>query len=416
MNKASSKFEIVKEYDNGIDSLCTINSINEGYNEIQQNRNRNCEIEFIFPDNVEITETVYLYYELENFYQNHRRYVVSKSDDQLTDSLSFNSDSEEYSDELTDCTPDSTLFRTIGDVSYIEYPCGLIAQSYFNDGIQLKSYIREDSFNITWVNTIPLTTNSQDENSDSFEPILSLNKNEISLKYDSENMFMNPTIEDNYPHYETFEYLWQTYDQFSCYNITNPYQRLECVNWNDFVRTSNSLQTDLDENIQISGQGCAQLCIDEDDAIIVNEGGILPPDSFITPLSQYGLRDENFIVWMRTAAFSTFRKLYAKIDITVENELTLDDSFNLDDIAFKKGDKLQIKIVPNFLVADFGKKKLILSTYSPLTSNYYGLGIAYLSFGIVGIVVGICVTIKMKFKPRKLGDPSYLLQANQLQE
>jgi len=61
---------------------------------------------------------VYVYYKLTNFYQNHRRYVKSRSDPQLSgDDIS----------SVSSCDP--------VDVSSGQplYPCGLIANSVFND-------------------------------------------------------------------------------------------------------------------------------------------------------------------------------------------------------------------------------------------------------------------------------------------
>ncbi|KAL0049495.1 hypothetical protein WJX82_003650 [Trebouxia sp. C0006] len=66
---------------------------------------------------------IYLYYELDNYYQNHRRYVKSRSDSQLRgtgDNLSSTSD----------CDPEQVLQA---DTSKLIMPCGLIAWSYFND-------------------------------------------------------------------------------------------------------------------------------------------------------------------------------------------------------------------------------------------------------------------------------------------
>jgi hypothetical protein len=64
---------------------------------------------------------VYVYYQLENFYQNHRRYVKSRSSDQLqgTSGISNN-------DLKSDCDP---LYQ---NGSLTLSPCGLIANSLFN--------------------------------------------------------------------------------------------------------------------------------------------------------------------------------------------------------------------------------------------------------------------------------------------
>ncbi|EMG50124.1 CDC50 Cell division control protein 50 [Candida maltosa Xu316] len=70
---------------------------------------------------------IFLYYKLTNFYQNHRKYVESYDLDQLRgQALS--------SDDTTDnCKP--LKHRTYKGEQKLIYPCGLIANSYFNDTI-----------------------------------------------------------------------------------------------------------------------------------------------------------------------------------------------------------------------------------------------------------------------------------------
>ncbi|CAK5081802.1 unnamed protein product [Meloidogyne enterolobii] len=65
---------------------------------------------------------VYFYYELENYYQNHRRYMRSRNDLQMLGRL----------DEVSDCSPFDYL-----DGTKIA-PCGAIANSMFNDTFTLK--------------------------------------------------------------------------------------------------------------------------------------------------------------------------------------------------------------------------------------------------------------------------------------
>lgn len=66
---------------------------------------------------------VFLYYELEDFYQNHRRYVKSRSDEQLIGE-------NPSAGSLDDCEP--ILFLN-GSRENIINPCGLSAWSFFND-------------------------------------------------------------------------------------------------------------------------------------------------------------------------------------------------------------------------------------------------------------------------------------------
>ena len=75
-----------------------------------------------------------MYYQIDNFYQNHRRYVKSRDDDQLKGKI-------KTVDQLSNCDP----IRTIGDLGFKDVtnlngdklnndepanPCGLIARSY----------------------------------------------------------------------------------------------------------------------------------------------------------------------------------------------------------------------------------------------------------------------------------------------
>lgn len=87
-----------------------------------------------------IVAPVYVYYQLDNFYQNHRRYVKSRSFQQLQGTYLT-------TDKLADCDPiiknrdlgpqitkyaDNTTF-TNADLDLPAMPCGLVAKSLFND-------------------------------------------------------------------------------------------------------------------------------------------------------------------------------------------------------------------------------------------------------------------------------------------
>ncbi|KAF7723054.1 hypothetical protein EC973_002388 [Apophysomyces ossiformis] len=81
---------------------------------------RRCILDFTVPKTMQ--GPVFMYYRLTNFYQNHRQYIKSFDADQLAGrpvSLSTSSAS---------CAP---LAAT--DTGHVVYPCGLIANSMFND-------------------------------------------------------------------------------------------------------------------------------------------------------------------------------------------------------------------------------------------------------------------------------------------
>ncbi|KAG2184655.1 hypothetical protein INT43_000568 [Umbelopsis isabellina] len=79
-----------------------------------------CTIEFTIP--TQLNSPIYLYYRLTNFYQNHRKYVKSLSNNQLKGSVIGSPEAG------TSCTQMST-----DPSGKVYYPCGLIANSVFND-------------------------------------------------------------------------------------------------------------------------------------------------------------------------------------------------------------------------------------------------------------------------------------------
>ena len=72
-----------------------------------------------------------MYYGLTNFYQNHRRYVRSRDDNQL------HGDILSYGDLNSDCDPYKT--GTDNGTSKGYAPCGAIANSLFNGETQSNS-------------------------------------------------------------------------------------------------------------------------------------------------------------------------------------------------------------------------------------------------------------------------------------
>jgi len=79
-----------------------------------------CQIKFSVPHDIQAP--VYLYYKLTKFYQNHREYVESYDLEQL------NGEAVSADDLTSDCKP----LRTNSEGKPY-YPCGLIANSLFND-------------------------------------------------------------------------------------------------------------------------------------------------------------------------------------------------------------------------------------------------------------------------------------------
>lgn len=110
----------------------------------------------------------------------------------------------------------------------------------------------------------------------------------------------------------------------------------------------------------------------------------------ISPIE--GVTNEHFIVWMRSAALPTFRKLYGYIEknIPAGTILTFDLSANFEVKSFK------------------GQKKLILSTTQWLGGKNDWVGKFFVIVGSICLALGVLFGAKHYFQPRRLGDPKYL--------
>ena len=81
----------------------------------------------------------------------------------------------------------------------------------------------------------------------------------------------------------------------------------------------------------------------------------------------------DLIVWMRTAAMPTFRKLYGKIEVDLQP--------NTD---------VTVEIEKNYNTYSFGGKKiLVLSTASWPGGKSNFIGIAYLAFGVLSVLLSM---------------------------
>ena len=121
-----------------------------------------CTIKLKVEKNME--KNIMVYYQLDGFYQNHRRYVKSKSDDQLNGKdISF-----EAMKDSQDCDPvitnkemgktESITGATLAE-NDVAIPCGLIAKSFFDDKFHdwkiIDSFgdisnLKVDETNIAW--------------------------------------------------------------------------------------------------------------------------------------------------------------------------------------------------------------------------------------------------------------------------
>lgn len=365
--QSDNVFEKVVYYDSPTpDVNCRITTQNAGYQRIQAGNPLTCVVDIAIDRDIPESSKLNVYYQLSNFYQNHRRYVKSRSDPQVGGRY--------QSDALlkTACDPAAAVISNATNLIFA--PCGLIATSFFNDAFFVHRALTSGS-NAT----------------------VRIDESNIAWKTDLTTKFKNPTnppgsTPETRPlnAWDRYQYIWQTYDQMSCYDAAGV--RQVCQTWSQVVG-----------NPAIFGLGCARC---PPNTTPRYEGGIPPPNGpqnfDPTPgivgdaNALYGFRDEHLLVWMRSAGLPTFRKLYGVVTAPPG--------------GFKRGDVLSFEVVTNFEVQSFGgTKALVLSTQTPTGGKSDILGIAYLVVGSLCLALALAFAIKHIVAPRKLGDPQYIV-------
>lgn len=230
-------------------------------------------IEILIKNNIKAP--LYVYYELNNFYQNHKRYVNSYSINQLK------GDDLNYNQLKDDCYP---LTRLNNENPVLLNPCGLIANSFFNDVINLVSS--------------PINGIYMDENG-------------ISLDSDNENKFSQPnsfiySIVNNTNLYSCNDILGNNKKYQNCKTYYDKKESIYYYYWYP-----------NDENINYLYESYPEI---------------------INPIE--GVTNEHFIVWFKAAGLNKFRKLYGIInnDLSIGDRLIFDIELNYN-ITYFNGKK-----------------------------------------------------------------------------
>lgn len=232
---------------------------------------------------------IYMYYMLENFYQNHRRYANSRSDVQLSGVVTPYSQVSSACSPIVAHVPASSGNSSVPG-SQVYNPCGLIAWSMFNDTFRLYESVQD--------------------------------------------------------------------------------AKIICdgANPDGTICTKKGIAWDSDVNVKFRKP--------ED----TGEG-----DNYRFPSEYYGepghkvpdVTDEDFIVWMRTAALPTFRKLYRIINTEL-----------------KAGTTYSIDVDYNYPVTQFGGKKyVVLTTSSWIGGKNTFMAVSYLVVGSLCFLVAVLFTV-----------------------
>jgi hypothetical protein len=285
----------------------------------------------------------FIYYAFENYYQNHRRYVKSRSDAQLRSAQVMGND---------ECDPLESK-----DGKYYA-PCGLIANSLFNDTIELLTNLGQQTSRDGEDLDAPTVTATG-----TF--VAGYTGSDISWNSDRDVKFKNPCEGDG------------------C-DLCGP----DGLNGTDSLKPPNWPvdACKLGETITHCGSQCNSESGPDSDCTY-------NPHSSCFQSSGLGYQNEDFIVWMRTAALPTFRKLYRRVPK-----------------GFKDG-TYYIRIGYNYPVKNFGGiKKIFISTTSSIGGKSWFLPSMYLVVGILSFLAGASFLVMQHFFKisRKLGDVSNL--------
>jgi hypothetical protein len=311
---------------------------------------------------------VYLYFELSNFYQNHRRYVKSRNDNQLMSS----SDAT----ETDQCSPIDS--GSDGTDSYPVYPCGLIAWSVFNDTIyahdstsgidkyyQDRLLVRDEGASSCSSSTCSFITTTSDgiawssDKDDKFEKLSSCGGNRILDSSASPEITMP----------------YNSYKYYMCSDGTSA-----CSIGSTAVGDDSSVDHSTDTS-----------CFDASAPSSATYGDSATAGAVQTTCELQercaDVSNEEFIVWMRTSGLPTFRKLYRVINTDL-----------------KKGETLVMTVNDVFPVSKFsGSKKIVLSTTAWIGGKNTFLGAAYITVACICILLGIGFLVKECAFKRKAG-------------
>lgn len=326
---------------------------------------------------VDMEPPVWVYYELDGFFQNHRRYHKSYSGKQLKLADAYERE-EEIEADITKCCEQQGAAADGRSI----YPCGLVPANVFNDTFVLLEQEPGTAANWNRVDII------DDASAIAWPADLAEGKfkNKDPEAVPPGQKLQNQALMD----------MW----------ILGRYPPVECK------------QTDFSDNkpyvpvrvamksIAVPGGGSAMVAdctgyMDKDSTPTCNF--TRQNDAFVCAggyekefRRDWGTETGHLMVWMRIAGLPTFRKLWGRIDQKLEKEKTYKIVWN---------DEYPVKVFR-------GRKAIVLATTSIWGGQSDQLGYGYMLTGGACFVFGVWQLVQCLYCPRPLGDVSLLSPAS----
>lgn len=307
---ASIGYHIASDSDNVTELSKVYDSVDPAHQScgigMNYNANENCNISFTVPNDMKAP--VLVYYQLTNFNQNHRKYFISRDDFQLAGSVG-----NQPKTAAEACHPVNIL----GNITI--NPCGVIANTFFNDIFRLIDNGAEDA--------------------------------------NGEKLVM---IEDGIAWTSDLQYRFALPDGF---------QKAECPIGGCDASCCQSFNFSCKEPaIDKQDSKCYAYDYPNDDTtqyLYETYPKIVSPLEHVT--------NEHFVVWMRVATRPTFRKLYGYFDQDIPAGTVLEFDVNLNYVVESFGGSKALIISTNSMWS--GKSPTLGITL-------YVTGYACLAFGL----------------------------------
>lgn len=297
---------------------------------------------------------VWVFYELEGFHQNHRRYVSSRVPDQMSQT----EDPDVIGDSLSDCAP------WVMEDDRVNYPCGLVARSVFNDTFVLQV---KNSSSATF-EMLPMDSSAA----------------AIAWSADRTGTFINLDPEAT-PHGAANQQLlnmWilERFPPVYCEQTSISDDRSYIpVRVQTRMVPRSGLGDEKQEYVKVldcKDYMSQPSCNFERGGTKIDCEG---PDYRLEHVQDWGIASGHFMVWMRVAGLPKFRKLFGRINTMIP-----------------AGSIVRVHFSDDFPVTQFlGRKSVVLSTSSVFGGRSPFLGYGYLAMGSICILLVICSLFRL---------------------